>query len=205
MSDVNNKSSHRVVGKVRWRRFAIVAGPAVAIAGTLVGLTAEGAIASSISVSGQAYTITASQLSGSGFEQFGNVLTDTSGHPHPVMESVIGTANLTNLCQSVSIPVPGLGTFTLRLTAGGGSSGPAVADNLIVDADAQTGSQAVFHNITIGQDASTLTDAGVAGPAGGFGQQASDVTITNLRQNTWLTRAGTFTLPDLSISFGGAC
>jgi hypothetical protein len=36
-----------------------------------IGLTAEGAIASSISVSGQAFTIAASQLSGTNFEQFG--------------------------------------------------------------------------------------------------------------------------------------
>ena len=42
-------------GKVNWRRFAIVAVPAVAVAGILVGLTAEGALASSISVSGQEF------------------------------------------------------------------------------------------------------------------------------------------------------
>ena len=40
--------SSRAQGKVKWRRFAIVAVPAVAIAGILVGLTAEGALASSI-------------------------------------------------------------------------------------------------------------------------------------------------------------
>ena len=52
------KSSSSPRGKVSWRRFAIVAVPAVAVAGILVGLTAEGALASSISVSGQEFVIT---------------------------------------------------------------------------------------------------------------------------------------------------
>ena len=71
MSAEGSTSRFHVPGKTRWRRFAIVAVPAVAIAGVLVGLTAEGAIASSISVSGEEYTVKASQLSGTGFEQFG--------------------------------------------------------------------------------------------------------------------------------------
>jgi hypothetical protein len=58
-------------GRVKWRRFALVAVPAVIVAGALIGLTAEGAIASSISVSGEQYLITASKLTGTGFEQFG--------------------------------------------------------------------------------------------------------------------------------------
>lgn len=199
MSDANSKSTRRMAGKVRWRRFAIAAVPAVAVAGTLIGLTAEGAIASSISVSGKAFTITASQLSGSGFEQFGGVVSDSSGTQHPVMVSAIHNANLTNLCQSVSV----FG-ITMRLTAGNGGT-PANAQNLIVDADSQTGSSATFTNITIGQDAGTLNAAGVAGPAGTFGEQADNVTINDLRQDTWLTTAGTFTLPNLSLGFGGGC
>lgn len=200
MSDANNTSARRAPGKVRWRRFAIAAVPAVAIAGTLVGLTAEGAIASSISVSGQAFTITATQLSGSNFEQFGGAVTDSSGKQHPVMVSAIGNANLTNLCQSVSV----FG-ITLRLTAGNAGT-PANAQNLIVDADSQTASTATFTNISIGLDAGTLTQVpGVTGPPGTFGEQASHVTIDNLRQDTWLTTAGTFTLPNLNLSFGGAC
>ena len=51
-----DKSSSSVRGKVKWRRFALVAVPAVVVAGTIVGLTAEGALASSISVSGQEFT-----------------------------------------------------------------------------------------------------------------------------------------------------
>jgi hypothetical protein len=65
---------------------------------------------------------------------------------------------------------------------------------------------ATFHNISIGLDAGTLTeDPGTTGTAGTFGEQADSVTIDNLNQDTWLTTAGTFTLPDLSLSFGGSC
>jgi hypothetical protein len=185
---------------VRWRRFAIAAVPAVAVAGVLIGLTAEGAIASSFSVSGAEYTVTASQLSGSGFVQFGTALPQGNKQV-PVIESGIASAHLTNLCQSVSVPLFG----TIRLTAGNAGT-PASASNLIVDAQSQTGSEAIFKNITIGQDASTLNEDGATtGQAGTFGEQATGITINNLVQNTWLTTAGTFTLPNLSLGFGSNC
>jgi Family of unknown function (DUF6230) len=182
-------------GKVRWRRFALLMIPAAAVTMILVGLTATGSIAASISVSGEPFEVTATQLSGTGFEQYGAVVTQSNGTQHPVAVSAIKSATLTNLCQSVAV-----GPFTLVLRAGGGGT-PVVADNLVVDAD-QLGGNAVFGNITIGQDASTLTeDPGNTGAAGGFGEQADTVTIDNLRQHTWLTTAGTFSLPGLSLSF----
>ena len=48
-----------------------------------------------------------------------------------------------------------MGPITLRSPARGVGT-PVSADNLIVDADQQSGN-ATFHNITIGQDAGTLT------------------------------------------------
>jgi Family of unknown function (DUF6230) len=196
-------SSKRQAGRVKWRRFAYVAVPAGAIAAILVGLTAQGAIASSISVSGEEYLVTATQLNGTGFVQFGTELnSDQNGSsvPEPAVESGISSATLANLCQAVKV-----GPVTMKLTAGSGST-PVSASNLIVDTTSQQGSLAVFHNIAIGQDASTLDkDGGLAGTAGGFGQQADSVTIDNLVQQTWLTTAGTFTLPGLNISFGGSC
>jgi hypothetical protein len=186
-------------GRLKWRRFAIVAVPALAVAGLLVGLTAEGAIASSISVSGQEFLITSTELTGQGFEQFGGSITQASGE-QPVIISAIHNATLANLCQSVTV-----GPVTMRLTAGSGST-PVSAENLIVDASGQTGSLATFHNITIGQDASTLDeDPGATGTAGGFGQEADSMSIANLVQHTWLTTAGTFTLPGLSLGFGKSC
>ncbi|MBO0820108.1 MAG: cholesterol esterase [Nocardiopsaceae bacterium] len=183
--------------------FAYAAVPAVAIAGTLIGLTAKGAIASSISVSGQEYMVAAKQLQGQGFVQFGSQVTSDQGGKEvkePVIDSGIANATLKGLCQSVS-----MGPLTMRLTAGNGSE-PVRATNMVVAASGQTGSKAVFHNISVGQDASTLTKDGTeTGAVGGFGQQADSVTIDNLRQDTWLTTAGTFTLPGLSLGFGGSC
>lgn len=189
---VSNSTSAR--GKVNWRRFAVVAIPAIAVAGTLVGLTAEGALASSISVSGQEFTITADQLTGSGFAQFGNELPNSKGGSTPVIVSSMKTATMTSLCQSVTV----LG-MTIHLTAGGGGS-PVSASDLIVDANDQTAGSAVFTNLSIGQDAGTL-----GGPAGTFGEAADSVTINNLVQHTWYTTAGTFTLPNLNLGFGGSC
>jgi hypothetical protein len=103
------------------------------------------------------------------------------------------------MCQAVS-----LGAFTLKITAGTGSK-PVSATNLVVDADQLSG-DASFTNISIGQDASTLNKVpGVTGPPGVFAQQADSVTINNLRQHAYATTAGTFTLPNFSLSFGGSC
>ena len=195
MSVGNSRDSAQAArGKVNWRRFAIVAVPAVAMAGVLVGLTAEGALASNISVSGEEFTITASQLNGTGFAQFGSVLPSSKGGQTPVIVSSMKSATMTSLCQSVTV----LG-MTVHLTAGGGGT-PVSASNLVVDANDQTASSAVFHNIAIGQDAGTL-----GGPAGTFGEASDSVTIDNLVQHTWYTTAGTFTLPDLKLGFGGSC
>lgn len=182
-------------GKVRWRRFAILMVPSAAVAAVLVGLTATGSIAASISVSGNAFEVTSTQLRGIGFEQFGSIATQANGTQHPVAVSVIRNATLQSLCQSVAV-----GPFTLVLRAGVGST-PVSADNLVVDADQLSGN-ATFTNIAIGQDAGTLTEVpGTAGASGGFGEQADTIVIDNLRQHTWLTTAGTFTLPGLSLSF----
>jgi hypothetical protein len=186
-------------GHTRWRRLAIILVPAAALTAVLVGLTANGAIAASISVSGQEFLVTSSQLTGTGFEQFGGQVTSSSG-TQPVVVSAIHNATLAHLCQQVKV-----GGVTLTLHAGDGST-PVSATNLIVDASGQSGSEAVFHNITIGQDSGSLgQDPGAQGPAGGFGQEASSVTIDNLVQHTWLTTAGTFTLPGLTLGFGGGC
>jgi hypothetical protein len=186
-------------GRVRWKRLAVVIAPAAAIAAILIGLTAQGAIAANVSVSGQQFLVTATQLNGTGFEQFGSEVNAGSG-TQPVIVSGIGSATLDSLCQAVKA-----GPLTMRLSAGTGST-PVQATNLIVDASSLGGSEAIFRNITIGQDAGTLTATpGTAGASGGFGEQASSITIRNLVQHTWLTTAGTFTLPGLHLSFGGSC
>jgi hypothetical protein len=175
--------------------------PSAVVAAVLIGLTAQGAIGANISVSGQEYLVTANQLSGTGFEQFGSVVPQ-GNKQIPVAVSAIKSADLTKLCQAVKV-----GGITLLLRAGSASN-PVHADNLIVDASSLAGN-ATFHNIAIGQDAGTLNEVpGTTGTPGTFGEQASDITIKNLVQNTWLTTAGTFTLPGLKLNVstnGGSC
>jgi hypothetical protein len=191
-------------GRVRWRRFAVMFVPAAGVTAVLLGLTANGALASSFSISGQQFKVSADQLTGTGFQQFGT-LDNTTSSKIPVAESEIGSADITNLCQSVATNLGPFGTWTLRITAGQGST-PVHADSLIIDANQLSGSTATFHNINIGQDASTLNAvSGVpTGQAGTFGQQASDVSIANLQQVAYSTSAGTFTLPGFSLSFSAS-
>jgi hypothetical protein len=200
-------------GRVRWRRFAVMFVPAAGVTALLLGLTASGALASSFSISGNQFKVSADQLTGTGFQQFGTVdqtaggTNPQTGQPNPpviaVAESEIGSADITNLCQSLVANFPfGLGTYTLRITAGGQGNSAVHADSLIIDANQLSGSTATFHDINIGQDASTLNAvSGVpTGQAGTFGQQAKDVSITDLKQTAYSTSAGTFTLPGFSLS-----
>jgi hypothetical protein len=192
-------------GRVGWRRFAAVLLPSLAAVAVLVVLTAQSVLAVSLSISGRAFTVTAKQLKGQGFEQFGTI-DHSAGKVLPgnsneivLATNAIKLATLTDLCQSVTI-----GGLTLRITAGTGST-PVRATNLVVDADRLSGN-ASFTQIQIGRDASTLNEVpGTRGPVGDFGQQAETVTIDNLRQHAYATTAGTFTLPDFGLSFGGAC
>ena len=105
-------STRFAMGRVHWRRFAFIMVPSTVVAAILIGLTAEGAIGANISVSGQEYTVTATQLKGTGFEQFGSTV--TAGKKQiPVAESAIRSATLANLCQAVKF-----GSVTLLLRAG---------------------------------------------------------------------------------------
>jgi Family of unknown function (DUF6230) len=189
-------------GRVRWRRFALLFVPALGLSGVLLGLTASGALAASFSISGQQFQVSASSLTGTGFQQFGTVDHTAGGTPVAVTETEIGSAKITNLCQSVVTTFPfGLGTYTMRITAGGGGT-PVSASSLIIDADQLSGSVATFNNINIGQDASTLNAvSGVPeGTAGTFGQQAGTISISNVHQVAYSTSAGVFTLPGFSLS-----
>ncbi|MDH6625590.1 hypothetical protein M2271_003401 [Streptomyces sp. LBL] len=191
-------------GRVRARRAAIMAVPAVAVTAGLAILTAEGALGVQFAISGMAFTVTATELKGTGFEQFGGLDVMAQGKDNPnagdtggdvlVITSAIKKATLTKLCQSVD-----LGGTNLLLTAGEGKQKVRATD-LTTDSTEMSGN-AVFKNIEIGNDASTLNKAGVKGPLGVFSQQADTVRITNLRQTNYATTAGVFKLPGLKLSF----
>jgi hypothetical protein len=212
MSSANNAAEPAAVsaprsGRVRLRRFAALAVPAALAGGALVVLTAQGVLAAQFSISGMPFTVTATQLQGTGFEQYGGIdytapnspnLTDDNGQML-VFVSAIKQAYLTDLCQSVSIG------FTNLIIHAGANGTPVAASNLVVDSDQLTG-DASFTNLAVDQDASTLDEVPAleganSGLLGTFGQQADSVTIKNLRQENWATTASTFTLPGLSMSF----
>jgi hypothetical protein len=206
---VRDAQGNLVQGRTRWRRFAAVLLPATAIAGAIVIGMANGAIAASFAVSGSTFKLSADRLEATGFAQYGGFASENgargSGQPvpdmsdprnHPVAVSAISSATITNLCQSVLVPLPGA-PIVLRIEAGGGGS-PAEATTLLIDMEQLSGN-AEFTNIQIGQDASTLTKGGGRGLPGQFGQQADRVVITNLRQVAWSTSAGTFKLNGLNL------
>ncbi|WP_416071334.1 DUF6230 family protein [Streptomyces sp. ME02-8801-2C] len=176
--------------------------PATLVAATLAVLTAEGALGVQFAISGMPFTVTATEMTGNGFEQFGALdhmiehspnEGDTGGQVL-VITTAIKNASITKLCQSVD-----LGGINLLIKAGGNGT-PVTATDLTLDGTEQSG-DASFTNIEIGNDASTLSKAGVQGPAGVFSQQADTVRIANLRSTNYATTAAVFKLPGLKLSF----
>ncbi|GLY08343.1 MULTISPECIES: DUF6230 family protein [Actinoplanes] len=186
-------------GRTDWRRFAVAVGLPAVVAGGLVLALAEGALAANFTVSGAQFKLSADSLVGEGFTQYGSTLdTDDPDYEDgeiPAAMSGIRHATLTNLCQSVAA-----GPLTLRIEAGGDPAHPVEADDLLIGMS-DLGGDAVFEDIQIGLDASTLTGDGseTHGAAGSFGQQAGTVTITNLRQQAYYTSASTFTLNGMTL------
>jgi hypothetical protein len=188
-------------GRTNWRRFAVaVAVPAAAATALVVGM-ANGAFAATFAVSGQTFKISADQLDGTGFAQYGDVVykkdPTAPGGAIPVAMSGISSAKLYNLCQSVT--VPGM-PVSLTIRAGQDDKNPAEATNLLIGMSELSG-DAKFTDINIGQDASTLKQGGeeAHGKTGLFGQEAKHVTITGLKQTAVSTSAGTFTLKGLKL------
>jgi hypothetical protein len=189
-------------GRVRLRRAAVMAVPATAIAAGLAIMTAQGALGVQFYISGMPFTVTAEDLNGTGFEQFGNLDEMAPGSPNAgdtggqvlVVTSAIKDATLTKLCQSVD-----LGGTNLKITAGWGKD-KVIASDLTTDSTELSG-DAEFTKIEIGNDASKLNKAGVQGNIGVFSQQADTVHIAKLRQTNYATTAAVFKLPGLKLGF----
>jgi hypothetical protein len=209
-SDAPDASDNPERGGVRWKRFGGMLALTTAMTGGLIALTAQGVLAANFSISGMPFTVTATHLHGDGFEQYAALDHMTEDSPNAgstggqvvVIVSAIDKAELTKLCQSVS-----LGGMNMKITAGDQSGTPVKADSLVVDSDLISG-DTDFKNIDIGQDASTFDKVNdrrnggkVKGGEGVFGQQADTVDINNLRQNNYATTAAKFTLPHLRMTF----
>ncbi|MGX5211855.1 DUF6230 family protein [Streptomyces violaceus] len=200
--DVGDVPARR--GRVRARRAAVMAVPATLVAASLAVLTAEGALGVQFAISGMPFTVTATELKGEGFAQFGGLDEMAEGSPNAgetggqvlVVTSVIKDATLTKLCQSVD-----LGGTNLIIRAGEGKK-KVKATDLTTDSTQLSG-DAAFTKIEIGNDASKLNKAGPLGkgPIGVFSQQSDTVRIKNLRQTNYATTAGVFKLPGLKLGF----
>jgi len=186
--------SEPTYGRTNWRKFAVSIGVPLAVAAGLVVALEEGAIAASFTVSGQNFKLSATELDGNGFTQYTSLLTQSDGKQHVTAMSGIHDATITKLCQTVAA-----GPIIMRIDAGDGttdSTNVHATDLLIGMSDLQ--GNATFTNIQIGLDGSTMTadgkDPATHGQAGGFGQQATQVNIKDLKQTATYTSAGTFTL-----------
>jgi len=196
-----------VIGKTRWRRFTILFAPALAVIGLMVYGVLTGVVAVSFAISGMPFKLSASNMSGDGFVQYAAVDSVTNAGPAIPTASkagnnvadavtVLGSAQISNLHQTVCVGLPTGGNLLVTIDAGGNGN-PATASNLVVNAPLMTASDATFTNINIGQDLGTAS----GGTADGlFSQAASHVSINNLNQLAVSTSAGTFTLTGLTLS-----
>ncbi|MYR56370.1 cholesterol esterase [Streptomyces sp. SID625] len=200
----------QVRGGTRWKRFAVVMVPSVAATAAVGVALAQGALAASFSVSGQEFKVTATELVGTGFAQYGAVdsgykIDSKSKDPdtaHAVAVSAFKDATITNLCQSVVTDLPVLGPITLTLNAGGGAD-PVTAHNIYIDVS-DLKADAEFTNIDIGVAARSAGKGpgmheGDKANGNGFAQQADKAVLTNVEQHAWATTAGTFKLSGLKM------
>lgn len=195
-----NARTDAPVGRTSWRRFGVAIVLTTAVATGVMMLQANSVLAAGFAVSGQQFKVSADSLEGTGFVNYGWVDQQADGTPVPVAVTGIKQATLRNMCQSVLTSLPIIGDITLKITAGTGAT-PVTAENLFIDM-AQMNGNAEFSNMEIGRDASTLDKGppGAQGLQGLFGQQATSVRITNLRQTAWASHAGTFRLSGLRMS-----
>ncbi|MFI5628029.1 DUF6230 family protein [Streptomyces sp. NPDC051664] len=199
----------QVRGGTRWKRFALVMVPSVALTAAVGVSLAQGALAASFSVSGQSFKVTADHLDGKGFSQYGGIdagyaeLKGDKKTLHPVAISSFKSADITGMCQSVVTPdIPLLGSVSLQLKAGGGGT-PVHAENLYLDV-ADLDADATFTNIDIGVAAKDANKGpkikeGENVNENGFAQQADRAVLDNVKQKAWATTAGTFKLNGLSM------
>lgn len=186
----------------RWKRFAALFVLSGAGAATLLTGLSQGALAASFTVSGNNFKVSADQLNGSGFAQFGGV-DRGANQDHRVAVSAFRTASLNNFCQSVVVPGLPLGDLSIKITAPG--NGGMTAENLVVNLE-QLDADLTLGNPQIGVDASQANKGpgGVTGAPGSFGLQADTARLDKLRQTAWSTAASTlrFNGMNLSVSAG---
>ncbi|MEV1050191.1 DUF6230 family protein [Streptomyces sp. NPDC049887] len=191
-------------GRTRWKRFAAVLVPSVAAAVALGVGMAEGALAASFLISGRTFQISADTLKVRGLSIYGMVDVTRNGTPVPVTVTGFRHAEIGGLCQSVVVPVPVLGPYTLRL---GGGRDRVEARNMFIDSKALSIGQAEFEDIDTGVAAGAV-DKGPISPGDrhsryfdpdGIAQQARSADLTDVRVTAVAVTAATLNVPDLTM------
>jgi hypothetical protein len=188
------------IGRTHWKRFAIGAVPTVVATAAVAVSMAQGALAASFSISGSDFKVSAGSLSGTGFANYATVDVSRNGKRIPVAVSALENAKITDMCQSVPVDIPVLGTYTMTLKAGG--SGKAVkAKDLYIDMTDLQAKSGTFRNVDIGVATGSITK-GQVNPKDrvdpdGYAQQADSIEIIDAHQRVWATSAGTFELAGL--------
>jgi hypothetical protein len=195
-------------GKTRWKRFAVVMVPTLAVTAAVGISVAQGALAASFSVSGSQFKVSAASLHGDGFTQYGTVDTIEGGQTIPVAVSGFNSAVIHNLCQSVALPFG----FVLKINAGDDANNPVTASKLYIDMTDLQATTATFNDINIGV-AEGAVSKGVVNPAdsskstyspAGFAQEATSADLTGVKQTAWATSAATFNLNGLHLSINNS-
>ncbi|WP_129842568.1 DUF6230 family protein [Streptomyces sp. RFCAC02] len=188
-------------GGTRWRRFGLVMVPSVAATAAIGVAIGSGALAASLTMSGDQFKVRVASLDGDGFVQYGTTITASGEGDRAVAASSFSHADIVDLCQSVVVDLPVLGEYTLKITAGTDPENPVVAENLFIDVT-QLDAQATFTNIEIGVSTGStgrIRD-GEDTDEDSFAQRSDGVYLTDVEQVAYGTSAGSFKLTDLSLS-----
>jgi hypothetical protein len=194
------------LGRTRWKRFAVIMVPGMAVATALGVGMAKGVLAASFFVSGQPFQLSVESLVGHGMSAYSTIDVTRNGVRIPVEVTGLRFAMIRGLCESVVTPVPFLGPYTLRLT-GADRVRRAEARDIFIDFTSFTARQQNSHDLNVGVAAGALTK-GPVNPGdrhsrffdpNGVAQQASTVYLADARWQAIALTAVTLDVPDVRV------
>lgn len=197
----------RHIGKTRWKRFLIIFSSGLAVSSVLAISMAQGVLAAAFLVSDQTAKTALGKVIGYGVAQYGFVDTTWSGAKVPVTVVSFRYVKVYDYCQSFTIPLGELGTYTAKLTAGQHGR-PVTAENAFIDSTAVSAAHDDYHRTDNGVAAGAVTKGQVnPGDAhsqyfnsGGRAQQASVLTEEGHRSIDVAASAENFSLSDVKFT-----